>query len=88
MGNYTVQLLDATHGRIVLDQVSSDSAADAATAAVAAPPVSGAFAATAGNVVDQAAVLKVTGTTVDGFAVPAATSLPVVPAADAPSKQY
>lgn len=82
-GNYTVQLVDLVTRRIVLDNVVSDSAADAATLAAAAPPVSGensgAGIYTAEQVISQAQILTVTGTDASGDPSVAATALPIVP---------
>ena len=82
VSNYTVQLNDTLYGRVVLDEVAASSASAAATAAAAAPPVSGPNASgyTAGQVVDQKAVLVVTGTDANSNPVASPTSLPAVPA--------
>lgn len=84
MGNFTVQLVDTKYGRIVLDTVVSDNAADAATLALSAPPVSGDNSDTddytAGGTLDQAEVLATSGTLTDGSTpYVGATSLPVIP---------
>lgn len=85
MGNYTVQLLDTKYGRVLLDNVVASSPSAAATAALAAPPVSGDNSDTddytAGGTVDQALILAVSGTLADGTTpYPSPTSLPVNPA--------
>lgn len=83
--NYTVQLVDTTYGRIVLDQVSASSTSAAETLAAAAPPVSGdnsgAGDYTAGQVIDQAQVLSVSGTDTSGNPIVGPSALPVVPGA-------
>lgn len=86
MGIYTVRLKDSLTRRIVLDEVSASSATAAAAAAIAAPPISGPAATfTAGNVVDQAAVLAISGKDNAGNPSVAPTSLPVIPETTASS---
>lgn len=83
MGNYTVQLVDDTYGRIVLDNVAASSSSAAGTAAAAAPPVSGDNSGsgdyTVGQTISQAAILAVSGTDTSGDPIVAPTQLPVVP---------
>lgn len=82
MSQFTVQLLDNQNGRIVLDEVEAANSGAAATAALAAPPVTGAGAAAfnaAGNNVDQAQELKGTGLDTNGNALIFPVRLPVFP---------
>jgi hypothetical protein len=81
MGTYTIQLVDTHFGRIVLDPVYSDSIANAIDLAEDTPPVSGDNSVglySGGGVVDQAQVLKLTGTDTNGDLVVGETQLPTV----------
>lgn len=80
MGLYTVRLEDQVYGRVVLDEVSSDTPTHAITAAVAAPGVnagSGSYSGT--QVVDQSVTLGVSGKDTSGNPIVAPTQLPVNP---------
>lgn len=79
MGTFNVRLEDKVYGRVVLDRVSSDTAAHAETAAVAAPGVTadvGSYQAT--GVVDADAVATPVGNDVNGGPLPN-VSLPLNP---------
>lgn len=69
--------LQDSFGRVVLDEVDASSRSAAISAAVAAPPVSGGGSYTAGDVVDQSVVLKVSGTDPQGNPIQAPSSLPL-----------
>lgn len=85
---FSVRLEDPVYGRVLLDEVVSDTAANAESAAQASPGVSGPTGSfVAKQVVSQAEVLAVTGTDADGdpvysdpnVALPAPVLPPAVP---------